>query len=150
LAAGDSIGIMSTRDSVVTTPDYSWEKWSDASWHTLLQAWPINCDLYIFVIIDEGPIGIEEAASINGMRMVFRTGNVITDRIDLQFALDNAARTRLVISDLSGRTMLDEDLGQRAPGTHDRNIDASSWSAGTYLVSLISNGKTITKKVVKN
>lgn len=149
LAAGDTVGIIHTADGVSSGIDQSWEQWNDNSWHTFAEAWPLDIDLYMFAIIDDGAIGIEEAATVNGMRMSFTNGNMINDVVVMQYALDNAASTQLVVTNASGKILVNESLGVKAASVHNKNINASDWSAGVYFVSLISNGKTLTKQVVK-
>lgn len=153
LSAGDSVGIVSTAGGEIEYDEFTWERWSDNSWHTMQSAWngdvASGIDLFIFVAIDAANVGIDDAETFNGMRMSFLNGNLVGQDVQLAYTVDQNAKMRLLVSDASGRLVLDQDLGNKAMGLHNQTINAENWNAGMYYVSLIANGKTITKKLVK-
>jgi len=149
LSAGDSVGIVSTDEGYTEYQDFSWEQWNDGSWHTMLQAWPLDIDFFVFVVVDASSVGIDDAGTFNGMRMSFLNGNLVGQNVEMAYTVDHNAKMRLLVSDAAGRMVLDQDLGNNAAGLHTRTIDASTWNAGTYYVALVADGKTLTKKIVK-
>lgn len=149
LAAGDTIGIVTTGEGYVEYQDFSWEKWSDDSWYTMYGSWPLDIDFVILVAVDASNVGIDDAETFNGMRMSFLNGNLVGQDVQLAYTVDQNAKMRLLVSDASGRLVLDQDLGNKAVGLYNQTINAENWNAGMYYVSLIANGKSITKKLVK-
>lgn len=151
LTAGDSIGIVSTDDGFSEYQDFSWERWNDGSWHTMLepQNWALNIDFMVFVAVDASNVGIDDAGTMNGMRMSFLNGNLVGQDLQMAYTIDHSASMQLMVFDASGRRILNKQLGTKGIGLYNETIDASSWSAGTYHVALVADGRTLTKKVVK-
>jgi len=149
LSAGDSVGIVSTDEGYTEYQDFSWEMWNDNSWHTMLQAWPLDIDFFIFVVVDASSVGIDDAGTMNGMRMSFLNGNLVGQDVELAYTVDHNAKMRLIISDGAGRLVLDQDLGNRATGLYNQTISATNWNTGVYYVTLVADGQTLTKKIVK-
>lgn len=149
LTSGDSLGILSTDDGYTEYQDFSWELWSDDTWHTMLQAWPLDIDFFISVIVDASSVGIDDAGTFNGMRMSFLNGNLVGQDVELAYTVDHSAMMQLIVTDAAGRTVLNENLGNIAAGLYNRSLNASSWNAGTYYVVLVADGQTLTKKMVK-
>lgn len=149
LAAGDSLGIVSTDDGQALVQDFSWELQSTNTWYTMYGAWPLDIDFLIFVAIDASNVGIDDAGTMNGMRMSFLNGNLVGQDIELAYTVDHSANMQLMVFDASGRRIMNQQLGNKGIGLYNETIDASSWTAGTYHVALVADGKTLTKKVVK-
>jgi hypothetical protein len=155
LAAGDSLGIVSTEDGQSIIPDFSWEKWSASDpncpncWFTLNAAWPLDIDILIFVAIDASNVGIDDAGTMNGMRMSFLNGNLVGQDLELAYTVDHSANMQLMVFDASGRRILHQQFGNQSAGLYNETINASAWSAGTYHVALVADGRTLTKKIVK-
>jgi hypothetical protein len=49
---GDTIAIVTTHDDCVGFSNWSWEKWADGTWHSLLNSWVLDVDLAIFPVMD--------------------------------------------------------------------------------------------------
>jgi hypothetical protein len=155
LSAGDSLGIVGTDDDQALIPNFSWEQWSatDANcpncWFSLDAAWGLNIDLFIFVAIDASNVGIDDAGTMNGMRMSFLNGNLVGQDLELAYTVDHSANMQLMVFDASGRRILHQQLGNQSAGLYNETINASAWSVGTYHVALVADGQTLTKKIVK-
>jgi hypothetical protein len=67
----------------------------------------------------------------------------------LRFDLQNASDLTYTITDVAGKIMQTTSLNSLAAGSHELSINAESWAAGIYTVSIESNGTTLTKKFVK-
>lgn len=50
--AGDTLGIVTSADPCSFNVGYSYEKWSDGTWHSLAIAWPLDLDLFVFPILN--------------------------------------------------------------------------------------------------
>lgn len=149
LSAGDSVGIVSTEDGFSEFQDFSWEQWSDGSWYSMLAAWPLDLDFWMFAVVDASNVGIEDEATFNGMRLSFLSGNLVGQNMELAYTIDRDAKMRLLVTDAAGRMVMNQDLGNKAMGLHNLTVNANSWNAGVYYVSLAANGRTLTKKFVK-
>lgn len=67
----------------------------------------------------------------------------------LRFDLQNASDLTYTVTDVAGKIMQTTCLNSLAAGSHELSINAESWAAGIYTVSIESNGTTLTKKFVK-
>jgi hypothetical protein len=101
------------------------------------------------VVVDASSVGIDDAGTMNGMRMSFLNGNLVGQDVELAYTVDHNAKMRLIISDGAGRLVLDQDLGNRATGLYNQTISATNWNTGVYYVTLVADGQTLTKKIVK-
>lgn len=149
LAAGDTVGLVSTNFGSASSADASWEQWDDNSWHTLLEAWGEDADLAIAVVFSMAVGNVGDAASLNGLQMTLMNGTVVMDgRLNLSFFLPSASSPRILVHDATGRQVADQFLGSRAAGVHYTSLDMSGLRAGQYYVTLASNGTGLTKKVL--
>jgi hypothetical protein len=67
----------------------------------------------------------------------------------LRFDLQNASDLSYTVTDVAGKIMQTTSLNSLAAGSHELSINAESWAAGIYTVSIESNGTSLTKKFVK-
>ncbi|GIV30625.1 MAG: hypothetical protein KatS3mg028_1691 [Bacteroidia bacterium] len=146
-AAGDTIGIVSSADGEATIQDFSWEQWSDNSWHSFLEAWPLDIDLAIFAIIsDPNNTGIDDLGYTNGLR--FQTyPNPAVDNVNVTYDLTENANITIEIRDLNGRLIKNINKGSQMPGRYVENINVSDLSAGQYFISVNKNNKRLFKKI---
>ncbi len=75
--------------------------------------------------------------------------NPVADRTELRYTLANEGRVRLEITDATGRTMLVQDEGARASGSHVYEWSTTLLAAGTYHCALYVNDEQLVKKAVK-
>jgi hypothetical protein len=150
LAEGDSVGLVSTEFDNASSTDGSWELWEDDTWHTFSDpaGWGGALDLFVAVVFT-AIVGVEEEASVNGIHMTIQNGTVIDQNVDLAFTLPASAKTGVLVYDATGRQIAAQQLGSRAAGKNLVSIDASSWSAGQYYITLVANGTAMAQKVVK-
>lgn len=148
LAAGDSVGLVSTQDGD-GNGDSAWELWSDDTWYTFMAptGWGLDIELFVAVVLTP-VVGMEEA-SLNGMKMTFQNGNMVDDHLNVIFSLEKAADASLRVHDATGRQVINERLGNRSAGTHNLSLDMDGLGAGQYYVTLVTNGTGLSKKVVK-
>ncbi|MEN9700274.1 MAG: hypothetical protein RLZZ301_1472 [Bacteroidota bacterium] len=67
----------------------------------------------------------------------------------ISFELNNTSDVNVVVTDMSGKVMQTALLANQQTGTHELKLNAASWAAGIYSVSLTTNGTSLTKKFVK-
>ena len=148
LSAGDSVGVVTTDDSNYEYPDHSWERFP-GGWFSITRGWNLAIDLMLFVVLDQASASVGEASSFNGMQMSFVNGTATTDDAQLLYTVDHNAHMQLLVFDPSGRNIVEQDMGQQSAGQHNTTLNSASWGAGTYIVSLNADGRTLTKKFVK-
>lgn len=69
---------------------------------------------------------------------------------NVSFTLKDAGVTALVIYDVNGKQVAAIFRENLSAGSYNRSFSASHLPAGMYIVKLIHNGVTTTKKVIKN
>jgi hypothetical protein len=74
--------------------------------------------------------------------------NPASENITLNYSLTESTKVSYTIFDLTGKQVQSESAN-RFPGAQQQIIDINNLHAGTYLLSLNSNGKIITKRFVK-
>lgn len=149
LGAGVYIGLVSTADSAAgAIPDNTWEKWSDGTWYTLTASWPITNDMFVLAVIGDGVAGINDLATVNNMRMSFIGGNPANSSVIVAYEMLESADARMTVLDAKGAKMMDQQLGRTPAGEHQTTLDVSSYSNGTYYVTIYANGNPLTKKLV--
>jgi PKD repeat protein len=74
--------------------------------------------------------------------------NPTTDNTKLEFFLRGQANTVLSITDLLGREVVRQDLGQMAPGLHTVDLDTKGYNAGMYVVRLAQGNQIKTIKLL--
>ena len=74
--------------------------------------------------------------------------NPFRDAVQLNIESSQAKNMRLVITDLTGRQVLFQEIKVQA-GQNLFNIDASSWMSGTYQLKLVSSHVFIEKLLIR-
>jgi hypothetical protein len=144
----DTIGIVSTTDGDAAQIEQTWEKWSTAAWHSLLEAWPLDFDMYIFAILDNSSAGIESNNYFDGIKLSQNQPNPAVATTLIQYAIENSGNVSLEIYDVTGRLVLTLNQGQQSAGTHSILVDSEQLSKGTYYYSLKADKHRLTKKMV--
>jgi len=145
LAAGDTVGLVSSTDLDAGGMDLSWEEWSDNTWHSFLEPnnWGLDLDLFILAIVDQN-VGVNEY--YNGMTMSQNYPNPAVGSTVINYNLDASADAVVLnIYDLNGNLVKSVNQGAQAPGAHMITLDVNDMAAGQYIFSLNSNGRDLTK-----
>jgi hypothetical protein len=74
--------------------------------------------------------------------------NPASENITLNYSLTESSKVSYTIFDLTGK-QVQTDSANRFPGAQQQIIDINNLQAGTYLLSLNTNRKVITKRFVK-
>lgn len=149
VAAGDTTGIVSTADGDAGGSELSWEKWSDNSWHTMFEAWPLDIDFAIFPVVDMNAAGVAEMGFTNGIKLGQNQPNPFNNTSVISYELENNSDVTLVIYDLAGKMIKTVEAGSQMAGKHSIEINADELAAGTYYYVLkTSKTNGIARKMV--
>ncbi len=145
---GDTIGLVSTANGCVETTGYSYEKWSDNTWHSFLTAWPLDIDIAVFPIIDhEFGVGVNSINS--GINAINIFPNPTTKNINLNYVLACNSSVNIKLMNAAGIEIMNLNEGSLNKGIHNKSIDISNVSNGVYMLSVETlTGKSIQKIVV--
>ena len=152
LAAGDSVGAVSSADGDVEYPEFTWEKWlAPDGWFSLPAAgWgggTLDIDLAVFVVVDNSTIGINELGSINGIQFSILSENPAVNEVVVGYTVDHTAALTLRLMDAKGRAVATQNMGKQSAGEYRHSFDVSELASGTYYLAISEGGKGITKKV---
>lgn len=152
LAGGDTVGMVSSSQPASGPPgdamgsDMAWEQWNDNSWHTMLQAWPLDIDFFIWALVDIN-VGIEEGF-LNGARLGQNVPNPVTNSTTVSYALENSTNNvSLMIFDVTGKLVATYNEGNKAAGNYSIKIETANLDAGIYYYALTAGKGRIAKKM---
>jgi len=97
-------------------------------------------------VVNSAGVGVAEQVDA-GVAFSFYP-NPASENITLNYSLSESTKVSYTIFDLTGKQVQTESTN-RFPGAQQQVIDINNLHAGTYLLSLNSNGKIITKRFVK-
>ena len=88
-------------------------------------------------------------ASSNDVIVVGSYPNPFRDKFIVQYYVSDNQNVALKLVDLSGKTLLTEELNPNSAGVNYTEIDGAQLSAGTYILMLESSGGAYKKTVVR-
>ena len=118
--------------------------------------WYITDDLFggldnniaIFPVIDDNFVGINDVEFYNGIQMSVYP-NPIADQATITYNLEeNMNSVKVVVFDMTGKEVMNQNFGAQAQGTYNVSFDASNLNAGNYFYSVVANGHRLTKRMV--
>ncbi|MCS6917846.1 MAG: hypothetical protein RMK52_09685 [Chitinophagales bacterium] len=129
--AGDTLVLQSTNDLCRQQPHWSWERWADGTWHSLLNSWMLDIDLALFPFGMFNPlIGMEEA----GLSVAFHVSYLPAAAAAFVHLQQPEPNAEVCVLDAAGRSVVPE---QRLTGPL-HVIDCRALPNGLYLVRLRS------------
>lgn len=140
---GDTVGIVHTNNNC--GGGTAWEKWDDGSWNSLLSAWGLDVQLYIFARVDDN-VSIEENGLVNAST-VRAFPNPANDIVNLTYLLNDNADVTINVMDIQGRMVKTMKEAQTAGGQFVE-LNVSDLSAGTYFYSVQSGAQTLNGKFI--
>jgi hypothetical protein len=145
----DTLGIVTTTDGDALGTQLSWNKWSDGTWHTILESinWGMDLDLGIFVIVDNTSANIDDHYFVDGIKLSCDP-NPATVHSKIQYEIQDKAKVTLEIFDVNGRMVDVYHEGEQAAGKHTIRVDLNKLHSGIYYYSLQAGSHRLTKKLV--
>jgi hypothetical protein len=145
----DTLGLVTTRFGDADSTQLSWDKWSDNTWHTVLEPlnWGKDLDLGIFMIVDKSSANISDNYFIDKIKLSQNQPNPVSGSTLIQYEIQNVANVALEIYDLSGRLVLTCNEGRQEAGKHDILVDSGKLAQGSYFYSLKADNHRLTKKM---
>jgi len=65
----------------------------------------------------------------------------------IQYEIPNPSRVKISVYNISGRKVLDRDLGPMEAGYHSYTLKPSGWSSGTYIIQVEALGAILTQRI---
>jgi hypothetical protein len=147
LAAGDTVGLVSSTDGDGGGADLAWEEWSDNTWHSFLDPnnWGLDLDMFILAIVDQN-VGVNEY--YHGLMMSQNYPNPAFSTTTINYSLETASENVILyVYDMNGKLVQSFDQGNQASGSYTIQLDVNNFAAGDYIFSLHANGTDLTKKM---
>ena len=110
-----------------------------------------NSDDDNLIFIDDILLMGEDATSIeeNELNASIKTfPNPATDVLNISYELTVASEVNIVITDMQGRTVAVQNMGDQIPGSYTATQDVSNMAAGAYTMTIEAMGNTFTKNFV--
>lgn len=103
-------------------------------------------DIFVFKMDANGAVStVEETLPVKDLTLF---PNPATSTATVAFQLESPKTVDLRISGLDGKVMFEEDYGKLRPGSHQMDLDLKVFAPGFYLVNLMVDGESITRKLV--
>lgn len=96
----------------------------------------------------DGPVGIEEMDSQNGIVLYQNVPNPTSDNTIINFEIAKSNKVSLAIYDVTGKLVTLVDRGNLAAGSHAIAINAKTLEAGMYFYTLYVGDNKLTKKMM--
>jgi hypothetical protein len=96
-------------------------------------------------------MNFDPSLSVNENENVFGMGvypNPANADANVTFSLNNAADVNITVTDLSGKVVYTNALGNVAAGTTEVSLNTSSLSNGVYMINVAANNAVSTEKLV--
>lgn len=134
--AGDTLAIVSTIDDCSAFTGWSWEQWSDQTWHTLVNSWITDIDLALFPILDlPFNTGLPAANDGNIYGTVFP--NPARQQANFHYELTSPAVFSMTLVNAAGIMVSERQIIRYTAGSFDESIDLRQCTAGLYLLKIM-------------
>ncbi|NVK63566.1 MAG: T9SS type A sorting domain-containing protein [Flavobacteriales bacterium] len=97
------------------------------------------------VRMDFSPASINENENVFGMGVYPNPANA---NANVTFSLNNTADVNITVTDLSGKVVYTDALGNVAAGTTEVSLNTASLSEGVYMINVAANNAVSTQKLV--
>ncbi len=103
-------------------------------------------DALIWTAVTLDPLGVTSISN-EKLTLFQNTPNPATDLVNIKYNLKSNAPVSFVITDVTGKTMMTESLGNKMAGTNTYTVNTSSLSAGVYFYTIQAGGFNATRKM---
>jgi hypothetical protein len=97
------------------------------------------------VRMDFSPASINENELVSGMGVYPNPANANTN---VTFSLNNTANVNITVTDLAGKVVYTDALGNVAAGTTEVSLNTTSLSEGVYMINVVANSAVSTQQLV--
>jgi hypothetical protein len=73
--------------------------------------------------------------------------NPAQNQINIEFSIDKPSDTKVLISNMLGKTLYEEKL-KNFEGAYSRQIDLAEFGKGTYILQIFQGRKVVTRKII--
>jgi hypothetical protein len=94
----------------------------------------------------QGDVGMDEIAE-NGVALGQNMPNPANGTTAITYELENTADVSFQLRDVSGKLVMEQRVGQRAPGSHRFEIAADALQEGAYFYTLTAGDVRLTKRM---
>jgi hypothetical protein len=91
-------------------------------------------------------VGVEEHQQLISGTSVYP--NPVNDNCYVTYSMNGIAPVEIVLSDISGREVMNFGKETSMPGNNSRLLDLNGISAGTYMITIMAGDSRLTQKVV--
>lgn len=159
-AAGDSAGLITSRDGVPEDaptltgnfPDaesYTFEQWNDSTWHSFndgtQSSWQLDIALGLYPVVDFSS-GIKE--NLSYLISIDNYPNPASEVTTICYHLKQSCDVQISICDITGKELLHIYEGKQTTGRHNLKANLSSLSSGMYLYTLYAGDSQRTKQLI--
>lgn len=99
-------------------------------------------------VLSAEPVAVEGQELPEEITLSQNYPNPFNPTTAIRFSLPRAQEVRLAVYDVLGRQVAVLASGMQMAGTHEVQIDASTWSSGTYFYRLDAGGAAITRPML--
>lgn len=127
LCCGDGTGyygILSDGDAIITGQPFTYEERNQFAY---------------------GYVGLAETNS-NELMEIYP--NPASDGATLRITIEKPSNTSMMVTDLTGRTIIHKNYGELQPGTFDFDQWVSELSKGMYMITVVAGDQTASKKFI--
>lgn len=146
---GDSLAVLSSINNCRSFTAWSWEQWSNGSWHTIVNSWLLDMDLAIFPVVDlPFNVGVqgEPADRINAIL----SPNPASGQTQCSITLPQSGNVSITVLNELGSRVRYIDKGLLSPGAYSLPVDLIDLPDGCYyLVLTCGNQRRILPLVIQ-
>lgn len=142
----DAVNVATSGSSFAQT-SLMWEgtEGVDGTWYYLTSTPMVRIGLSYDFCHTAISVGVEEIEQVSAHKLF---PNPTAGHSTLEYTLLESSDVQIMLFDLQGRVLLNEDLGTQSVGEYRYNFDLTDRAAGMYTFSLVVNGQSINKQLV--
>ena len=106
----------------------------------------LSCSTHAEIVPTNNEGNDNNVVTVDETEMLNVYPNPVKDNAQININLDNDGTVSYVIYDLSGRLIINQDLGTYVKGMHTLNINTNELSTGSYIIRIKAGEKTETSK----
>lgn len=93
-------------------------------------------------------VSVPELGKPSNLSLAFCMPNPAVDNTTISYSLQTNERVSLVVRDVTGRIVLQQEEGMKPSGKNTINLNVSNFGAGVYTYTLVAGSDMITRQLV--